>query len=132
MCQRVCTIATRPPGIRRVRAPKVNHSYAFSNTEKFPLMTSCSEWGSSTSKRSAPRPARAEPIPHAKYSPPKFVFHLPADLLSTARLTSGNISLYSSVAIRFLTFRPKSTAKSVVCDTIITFLPGLRPRNQAG
>ena len=68
--QRVCTMATRPPGIRRVRAPVVNHSYALSNTSRLPLMMSCSLCGSSISNRSAPRPAMAPPTPTAKYSPP--------------------------------------------------------------
>ena len=131
-CQRVWIIATLPPGIKRVRAPYVNHSYALSNTSKFPLMMSCSLCGSSTSKRSAPRPANAEPTPQAKYSPPTFVFHRPADLLSAARVTVGKIFLYVSVSIKFLTFLPKSTAKSVVWETIRTFLLGCRPINHAG
>ena len=65
ICHLVWIIATAPPGINRVRAPNVYHSYAFSNTIKLPLITSCSECGSSTSNRWAPRPASAEPTPHA-------------------------------------------------------------------
>src|SRR5512137_2472220 len=93
---------------------------------------SCSENGSSTIRKSAPRPAKAEPTPHAKYSPPALVFHRPADLLSAANVTVGKISLYMSWSTKLRTLRPKSTAKSVVCDTISTFLSGKLPRNHAG
>ncbi len=65
ICHLVCIIATRPPGISRVRAPNVYHSYAFSKTEKLPLITSCSECGSSINNKSAPRPASADPTPQA-------------------------------------------------------------------
>ena len=56
----------------------------------------------------------------------------PADLLSTASETSEIFLCSRLEAIRLRTLRPKSTARSVVCDTIMTFLPGFRPRNQAG
>ena len=71
---------------------------------------------------------KAEPTPQAKYSPPGLVFHRPADFESAARSTVGKMFLYASLAIRFLTFRPKSAAISVVCDTIKIFLSGNFPK----
>jgi len=69
---------------------------------------------------------------HAKNSPPLLVIHRPADLLSAASATPGNMVLYCVVSIRFLTFLPKSTAKSAVCEEIISFCSGKLPMNQAG
>ena len=64
--------------------------------------------------KSAPLPVTAPPTPIAKYSPPLFVFHLPAALLSACRLIAGNISLKSELLTKFLTLRPKPTASSAV------------------
>lgn len=71
-------------------------------------------------------------VRQAKYSPPALVLQRPADLESGASPTLGKISLYASESIIFLTLRPKSTARSVVWETISTFLVGYFPKNQAG
>ena len=64
--QRVITITMAPPGCRRCLGPDVYHSYTPSKTAGLPCLASCSEWGSSITRRSAPLPVTAPPTPIAK------------------------------------------------------------------
>ena len=63
--QRVMTTMIAPPGIRRCKGPVWNQFHAVSNARRELILTSCSECGSSITKRSAPRPASAPPTPTA-------------------------------------------------------------------
>ena len=82
----VITKTIFPPGCRRCLGPEVYQSWALSSAVS--ESASCSEWGSSMIRRSAPRPVMAPPTPAAKYSPPCAVSHLPAAFESSCNLVS--------------------------------------------
>jgi hypothetical protein len=96
-----------------------------------PSLASCSEWGSSMINKSAPRPASAPPTPMAKYSPLKFVPQREADFdypLEVPHLWK-HVLVRVTEPTRLRTRRPKLTARSAVCDAMITFLmPGAYPK----